>query len=122
MMHSKNTDTFFQDGILRKCLRVFQSSFEIKNIRLLTYMSSLKIISTRLLKVFKTVKNLRFSHPKVYSLRKNLILWKNTDFWAICLKLCGNCAFPQSIHTRKLGETTLFFAVIVKKHFTEKHL
>ena len=21
-----------------------------------------------------------------------------------CLKLCGNCAFPQNFHTRKLGE------------------
>ena len=26
-------------------------------------------------------------------------------------KLCGNCAFPQNIHTRKLGGITEFFAV-----------
>ena len=26
-------------------------------------------------------------------------------------KLCGNCAFPQSFHTRKLGEITAFYAV-----------
>ena len=28
-------------------------------------------------------------------------------------KLCGNCAFPQNFHTRKLGEITVFFAVNV---------
>ena len=27
-------------------------------------------------------------------------------------KLCGNCAFPQNFHTRKLGEITVFFSVI----------
>ena len=26
-------------------------------------------------------------------------------------KLCGNCAFPQSFHTRKLDEITVFFVV-----------
>ena len=26
-------------------------------------------------------------------------------------KLCGNYAFPQNFHTRKLGEITAFFAV-----------
>ena len=26
-------------------------------------------------------------------------------------KLCGNCAFAQNFHTRKLGEITVFFAV-----------
>ena len=30
----------------------------------------------------------------------------------ICPKLCGNCAFPQNFHTRKLGEITAFYAVI----------
>ena len=24
-------------------------------------------------------------------------------------KLCGNCAFPQNFHTRKLGEITIFY-------------
>ena len=28
-------------------------------------------------------------------------------------KLCGNCAFPQSFHTRKSSEITVFFAVVV---------
>ena len=32
---------------------------------------------------------------------------------AIRPKLCGNCAFPQNFHTRKLGEIAVFFAVIV---------
>ena len=26
-------------------------------------------------------------------------------------KLCGNCAFPQNFHTKKLGEITIFFEV-----------
>ena len=26
-------------------------------------------------------------------------------------KLCGNCAFPQNFHTRKLAEITVFYAV-----------
>ena len=41
------------------------------------------------------------------------------QFWAIRPKLCGNCAFPQNFHTKKLGEITAFYAVtspeIVKK-------
>ena len=28
-------------------------------------------------------------------------------------KLCGNCAFPQIFHTMKLGEISVFFAVLV---------
>ena len=30
-----------------------------------------------------------------------------------CPKLCGNCAFPQNFHTRKLGELTALYAVNV---------
>ena len=26
-------------------------------------------------------------------------------------KFCGNCAFPQNVHTMKLGEITVFYAV-----------
>ena len=40
------------------------------------------------------------------------ILWKDTvsaKFWAIRPKLCGNCAFPQNFHTRKLVQITVFF-------------
>ena len=28
-------------------------------------------------------------------------------------KLCGNCAFPQNFHIRKLGEITVFYAVFL---------
>ena len=31
---------------------------------------------------------------------------------AIHPKLCGNYAFPQNVHARKLGEITVFFAVL----------
>ena len=42
------------------------------------------------------------------------ILWEGTvsaEFRAIRPKLCGNCAFPQNFHTRKLEEITVFFVV-----------
>ena len=51
------------------------------------------------------------------------ILWKgtvstkfratvSTKFWANRSKLCGNFALPQNFQTRKLGEITVFYAVI----------
>ena len=47
------------------------------------------------------------------SLRKipqfHLILWCGE--FAIRPKLCGNSAFPQNFHTRKVGEITVFFVV-----------
>ena len=47
----------------------------------------------------------------------NFLLWKfcgKAQFpeFHSCPKLCGNCAFPQNFHTRKLGQITGFFAVI----------
>ena len=27
-------------------------------------------------------------------------------------KLCGNCAFPQNFHTRKLGEMSVIYAIM----------
>ena len=42
------------------------------------------------------------------------ILWKITfsaGFWAICPKLCGNCAFPRNFYNMKLGEITIFCAM-----------
>ena len=33
-------------------------------------------------------------------------------------KLCGNCAFPQNFHTRKLGEIKVFFAVEGDRRWT----
>ena len=50
----------------------------------------------------------------------------NLIFW--CGKLCGNaqqvfgdespvnCAFPQNLHTRKLGEILVFHAVVYNAH------
>ena len=46
------------------------------------------------------------------------ILWKATvsaKFRANHSKLCGNYVFPQNFHTRKLGEITVFFAVLYVK-------
>ena len=31
------------------------------------------------------------------------------------ISTCGNCAFPQNFHTRKLGEITVFYAVFAFK-------
>ena len=45
------------------------------------------------------------------------ILWKciaSTEFWTNCTKICGNCAFPQNFHKRKLGEIMVFYAVLNK--------
>ena len=42
------------------------------------------------------------------------ILWKgkvSAQFRVIRSKLCGNYAFSQNFHTRKLGEITVFFVV-----------
>ena len=32
--------------------------------------------------------------------------------WHIRPKLCGNCAFPQNSHSRKLGGIMVFFTVV----------
>ena len=36
-------------------------------------------------------------------------------FRVICLKLCGNYAFPQNLQTRKLGEIMIFSSMISPK-------
>ena len=36
--------------------------------------------------------------------------------FAIRPKLCGNCAFPQNFHTRKLSEITVFFVACHLTH------
>ena len=44
------------------------------------------------------------------------MLWKDivsAEFRAIRPKLCGNCAFPQNFYTRKLGEVSEFYALLV---------
>ena len=63
-----------------------------------------------------------FVHPTV----KNTVILPNFLVWIFCgkaqfranrLKLCGNCAFPQNFHTRKLDEELVFFAVSVSLEF-----
>ena len=47
----------------------------------------------------------------------NILAWNfcgKAQFWALCPKLCRNCAFPQNVHARKLGEITVFFALLVR--------
>ena len=44
-------------------------------------------------------------------------MWKGTvfaEFRANRSKTYRNCAFPQNLHTRKLGESSVFYAVIDK--------
>ena len=46
-------------------------------------------------------------------------MWKRTvsvEFRVIHPKLCGNCAYPQIFHTRKLGEITVFHAICTFKN------
>ena len=41
------------------------------------------------------------------------ILWKGTVYaWVIRPKLCRHCTFPQNFHTRRLGESMVFYAVL----------
>ena len=47
--------------------------------------------------------------PGVEILRKGTV---SAEFWVILPKLCGNFAFPQNFHIRKIGEITAFYAII----------
>ena len=60
---------------------------------------------------------------------KNTVISPNFLVWKFCGKaqfpnsfgkLCRNCAFPQNFHTRKLGEITVFSAVLVWAQTFEK--
>ena len=49
----------------------------------------------------------------------------SAGFWAIPLKLCANCAFPQNFQTRILGEIAVFYAAInvkINQTISEKQL
>ena len=41
-------------------------------------------------------------------LRKGAV---SAEFRVIHTKLCGNCDFPQNLHTRKLGKMAVFYAM-----------
>ena len=47
--------------------------------------------------------------PGVEILRKGRV---SAEFRANRPELCGNCAFPQNFHTKKLGQISIFYAVI----------
>ena len=52
---------------------------------------------------------------------ENTVISPNFLGWKFCgkairQKICGNCAFPQNFHTRKSGETTVFFAMFTIVH------
>ena len=56
--------------------------------------------------------------PGVEILRKGTVSAKFRAISGNRPKLRGNCAFPQNFHTRKSGEITVFFVVIVFVIFT----
>ena len=72
---------------------------------------------------FINITSTKFKKKKVFILDvrnwwncKKYLISSNFPVWKFCgktnrPKLCGNCAFPQNLHTRKFGETTVFFAV-----------
>ena len=52
------------------------------------------------------------------------ILWKctvATEFWVTQTKLRGDCLFPQTFHTRKLGKVLVFYAVFHRKIHHNHH-
>ena len=57
-----------------------------------------------------------FIYLNLFTTAKNTVILSNFLVWEFCgkanhPKLCGNCAFEQNFHTKKLGEITLFFVV-----------
>ena len=53
------------------------------------------------------------------------ILWKDTvssNFRVTCPKLCGNCAFSQNSHAKKLGEIKVFNTVFTYSTSPQHHL
>ena len=47
------------------------------------------------------------------NVKKMVTLSKIPKFWVNPSIFCGNCEFPKSINTRKLGEITVFYAMLV---------
>ena len=98
------TNVFFQEWLLT-------NSFLKKN-RSLLFATLLKS-SVIYMYVFEhcTVKNTVIS--------PNFLVWK--FFWKTEFhrpKLCENYAFQQNFHTRKLGQITVFFIVLMNIHLT----
>ena len=56
-------------------------------------------------------------HP--ISWRGNFVEKHSGKTQAIRPKLCGNCAFPQNFHTRKLGEITVLLTMVKYLQFSQ---
>ena len=91
----------------------FREEFH-KSTDFLMRIQSIKILNLSLLKLQNT---LRYHCVKYHNFTQFScveILWKGTIFTqsrANHPKLCIKCAFPESFHTRKLGEITVFYAL-----------
>ena len=74
------------------------------------YRSEKTCILRYLTQRFQNIKycNLTFFHGASISWKSTV----STEFRAICWKLCRNCAFPQNLHTRKLGEISVFYSLL----------
>ena len=51
------------------------------------------------------------------------ILWKrtlSTEFQVIRPKPCGNCLFSQNLYNRRLGDITVYYAVVYENHKTKR--
>ena len=51
------------------------------------------------------------------SLRPTVKNTASTEFRVIRPTLCENCAFPQNLHKRKLGEIMVIYAVKIRNIF-----
>ena len=62
----------------------------------------------------------RLQRVKYHNFTKNFLVWKfcRAQFERHSFSICGNCAFPQNFHTRKLGEIRIFYAVLLTKQST----
>ena len=59
------------------------------------------------------------------NIAQNAVISPNFLVWTFCgkaisPKLCGNCVFPQNFHTRKSGEITAFYAVLLVNNLLNK--
>ena len=78
-----------------------------------------KIVETIYSFIYQKIRKSESLIAKRTVISPNFLVWKfcgkgtvSTQFRAIRPKLCGICVFPKNFYTRKLGETTVFFAVL----------
>ena len=64
------------------------------------------------------------NNAKNIEISPNFLVWKflgkavSAEFWAVRAKLWGNCVFPQTFHTRKLGQISVYYAIPVFSEVT----